>query len=355
MTADLAKPHRAELAALVKSASDYADATITSGVRKEYFVAFRRFRVWATDRQLPFLPTTPEVVILYFTALAQGLVRIDYIDRYGTAKFSQKRCKVSYIRRQYTAIMYAHREAGHDWPQAHPGITKVLSGIARKHGETVKRMAPLEIADLKKCLEIHKHWPPEIVIRDKALLSLGFFAALRRSELVGLQFGDVEFVPKGLRLTIRKSKTDQTALGQEIAIPHQDDATVCPVRLLRAWLDHLRDEAYITAGPIFRRVDIHGCVGARQLTGDSVADIIKGIVEKAGLDPDRYAGHSLRAGFATSAAAAGKTLHNVMRQGRWKSEKIAHTYIRHGSLFRNNAAAGLSTAEIEDGDGRDEK
>lgn len=117
-------------------------------------------------------------------------------------------------------------------------------------------------------------------------------------------------------------------------------------------------ETRATAGPIFRRIDIHGCVGARQLTAQSVALIVKNVVEKAGYDPERFAGHSLRAGFATSTAAAGKTLHNIMRQGRWKSERVAMSYIRHGSLFRNNAAAGLSTAVIEpndDGDGRDEK
>jgi len=129
------------------------------------------------------------------------------------------------------------------------------------------------------------------------------------------------------------------------------------VRALRsAWCPRL--EAYITAGPIFRRIEFHGCVGARQLTAQSVGLIVKNVVEKAGYDPDRFAGHSLRAGFATSTAAAGKTLHNIMRQGRWKSERVAMSYIRHGSLFRNNAAAGLSTAEIEsndDGDGRDEK
>jgi integrase len=347
---DLTAPKSAQLASLAASAASYAGATITPSCRKQYAVAFARFQKWCESMGLPYLPTTPEVCVLYFTALADGLIRVDYKDRYGIARSHQRPTKVSYIRRQYTAIIHVHRAAGIDWPIAHPAITKVLTGIARRHGEQTKRMAPLEIGDLKKCLEVHKHWPPEIVIRDRALLSLGFFAALRRSELVALHFGDIEFVPKGLRLTIRKSKEDQTGKGEEVAIPSQEDPTVDPVRLVKAWLDHLREEAYITAGPVFRRIDIHGCVGARQLTAQSVALIVKGVVEKAGLDPERFAGHSLRAGFATSAAAAGKDLHNIMRQTRHKSERVAMTYIRHGSLFRKNAAAGLSTAEIEPND-----
>lgn len=350
MTAALSK--KDELAALVKSAHSYADSTITDSVRAEYVKTFARFQKWCADMGgLPALPSDPQTVVLYFTALADGLVQVDWLDREGRARSHKQKAKIGYIRRVYTAILHMHREAGLDWPHAHPLITKVLTGIARRHGEQIRRVAPLEIADLKKCLAIHKHWPPEIVIRDKALLSLGFFAALRRSELVGLDIADVVFVPKGLRITVRKSKTDQTSLGQEIAVPHQEDKAVCPVVLLQAWLDHLREDALITSGPIFRRVDIHGCVGARQLTAKSVPLIVKNVVEKAGLDPERFSGHSLRAGFATSAAAAGKSLHNVMRQTRHKSEKVAMTYIRHGSLFRRNAATGLSTASTDDDDG----
>ena len=350
MTDTLAKAD--QIAALVKSAHDYADSTITPGVRAEYGKSFARFQAWCKEMGgLPCLPSDPQTVVLYFTALADGLVRVDWNDREGNAKSHQRKAKINYIRRQYTAILHAHKEAGHDWPHAHPLITKVLMGIARRHGEQIRRVTPLEIGDLKKCLAVHKHWPPEIVIRDKALLSLGFFAALRRAELVGLDVADVLFVEKGLRVTIRKSKTDQTALGQEIAVPHQDDKDVCPVMLLQAWLTSLKDDAYITSGPIFRRVDIHGCVGARRLTPKSVAIIVKGVVEKAGYDPESYSGHSLRAGFATSAAAAGKSIHNVMRQTRHKSQKMAMTYIRHGSLFRRNAAKGLSTAELDDEEG----
>lgn len=341
-----------ELAALVKAASAYADSTITDHVRAEYDRVFARFQAWCVEMGgLPSLPSTPETVILYFTALADGLVRVDWVDGDGKKRTHQRMAKISYIRRVLVCIVHAHREAGHEWPQAHPLVVKVLSGIARRRGEEVNRVTPLEIGDLKKCLVNHHHHPPEIVIRDKALLSVGFFGALRRSELVALEIRDVRFVEKGLRITIRKSKEDQTRKGEEIVIPHQDDKDVCPVVLLKAWLDILREDAYITSGPIFRRVNASAFVGNNALNSKSVALIIKGIVEKAGYDPERFSGHSLRSGFATSAAAAGKSLHNIMRQTRHRSEKNAMTYIRPAALFRRNDAKGLSTAAMDDDEG----
>jgi integrase len=121
--------------------------------------------------------------------------------------------------------------------------------------------------------------------------------------------------------------------------------------LLKAWLDSLKNDNYITSGPIFRRMDRNGCVGDKPLNSKTVATIVKFVAEKAGYDPERFSGHSLRSGFITSAAAAGKSLHNIMRQSRHKSEKNALTYIRPAALFRRNAAHGLSTASMDDDEG----
>jgi integrase len=177
------------------------------------------------------------------------------------------------------------------------------------------------------------------IIRDRALLSLGFFAALRRKELVAVEYGDLEFVPEGLVLTIRRSKSDQFAEGVQLGITPQTDKGVCPVALVRRYLD----VSEIKSGPIFRRIDSRSdCYGDRALTSQVVAILVKQYAERAGLEAERFAGHSLRAGFATTAADKGRTLTQIMRQGRWKDQRTAQTYIRPATIFADNPTAGLS-------------
>ncbi len=173
--------------------------------------------------------------------------------------------------------------------------------------------------------------------RDRALLLLGFAGALRRSELVALDVADVDTTRaarEGLVVTVRRSKTDQEGAGQVVGLPRGQHAETCPDRALAAWLEL----AGIAAGPIFRAVDKAGRVRRTRLSGYDVARIVKRAAERAGLDPARYAGHSLRAGLATSAAIAGAEERDIMRQTRHQSVTVARRYIRDGSLFRRNAA-----------------
>jgi integrase len=170
--------------------------------------------------------------------------------------------------------------------------------------------------------------------RDRALLLLGFAGAFRRSELVALDIDDVQITREGMIVTIRRSKTDQEGAGQKVGIPRGRHPGTCPVKALAAWLGL----AGIEAGAIFRPITRHGLIQPGRLTDRSVARIVQRTAEAAGLDPSQFAGHSLRAGLATSAAMAGAEERDIMRQTRHKSVVVARRYIRDGSLFRNNAA-----------------
>ncbi len=326
-----------ELRSLVAQAVVYAKDTSSPRTVKGYQKDFARFEAWAaaTGKGLPTLPTKPEIVAVYLAALAKGTVRVEWVARGGELKSTSTPKKYATIERAYNAICWAHRIRGHEWPHAHPLIVRVMRGIRRSIGVKPKRVAPLEIESLRKCLAGK---PVGLTgARDHALLSLGFFGAFRRSELAALEVGDVEFVPQGMKIHLRQSKTDQERAGEDVAIPFAKRASICPVRLLQAWLK----ASSITSGPLFRRLDKAANMGPNALTPQAISDIVKRYAELAGLDPASFSGHSLRAGLATSAACAGKTLQNIMRQGRWKSARVAETYIRPATLFHQNAADGL--------------
>ncbi len=174
--------------------------------------------------------------------------------------------------------------------------------------------------------------------RDRALLLVGFWGALRRSELVGLDIsaggsgsGWVERTPDGARVTLRHSKTDQTGAGVTIGIPPHHDPALCPVLALEAWLS----AAGLESGPAFRAVTRHGKLGGR-LGARAFARVVQAAATAVGLEPSDWAAHSLRRGWATAAAAAGVSQWAIMRHGRWKSESVARGYIAEGSLFRHH-------------------
>jgi len=171
-------------------------------------------------------------------------------------------------------------------------------------------------------------------LRDRALFLIGWTAALRRSELVALEVGDLSFEPEGVVLTIRRSKTDREGAGASVAVPLGGEAT-CPVGALRGWLE----AAAVNEGRVFRRIDRHGRLGPT-LSDRALAEIVAARADTAGLEGD-FAGHSLRAGFATAAARAGRSEAAIMRHGCWKSVQIARRYIRQGSRWDNNPAADL--------------
>ena len=171
--------------------------------------------------------------------------------------------------------------------------------------------------------------------RDRALLLVGFAGALRRSELVALEVRDVAFEAEGMVLTIRRSKTDPEAAGQLVGIPYGDAPETCPVRALQAWLE----AAQITEGAVFRPIERwSNRIEPRALEDRRVATLLQSLVRRAGLDPKNFAGHSLRSGLATAAAAGGASERAIMDQTRHKSVKQVRRYIQRGSLFRDNAA-----------------
>jgi integrase len=171
--------------------------------------------------------------------------------------------------------------------------------------------------------------------RDRALLLLGFAGAFRRSELVALDVADLAEAAEGLRVTIRCSKTDQQGQGATIAIPRGTIA--CPVRAVREWLA----AAGIAAGPVFRPVNRHGRVQQRRLSDQTVATIVKNAAARLGLDASCFSGHSLRAGFVTSAAARGASLFKLMDVTRHKKVESLRGYVRDAELFTDNAGTGL--------------
>jgi integrase len=174
-----------------------------------------------------------------------------------------------------------------------------------------------------------------IGIRDRALLLVGFASALRRSELVGLNVEDLRFESEGVILSVLKSKTDQEQHGTEVSVMTGSD--LCPVRALRAWLV----ASAITEGPLFRGMDRHGNLRPTRLTERIVSQVVKDSAERAGFDPASFGGHSLRSGFATSAARAGKSEAAIMRQTRHKSVTVARRYIRQGTRWDDHAQAGI--------------
>ena len=264
------------------------------------------------------LPASPETVALYLTALAAT-------HRPAT------------MTRRLTAITKAHAIAGHPSPATmqQPAVSETLKGIRRTLGTAQQTKAPLLTADVRRMVEA---LPDTLAgCRDRALLLLGFAGGFRRSELAALDVGDVLPTDDGLVVKLRRSKTDPEGKGRDVGIPYGSTPSTCPVRALTAW----KTAAGISEGALFRGVDRHGRVGTVRLHKDSVGLVVKRAAEAAGLDPAKYAGHSLRAGLATQAYLNGAGELAIMRQTGHRSLAMVRRYIRDGSLFRENPAAKL--------------
>jgi integrase len=211
-------------------------------------------------------------------------------------------------------------------------VREVLRGIARRHGSRQRGKRAAVTADVRAMVGTLDASPQGQ--RDRALLLLGFAGAFRRGELVALDVADIETVDDGLIVTIRQGKTDQEGAGREVGIPYGSRLQTCPVRALTRWLA----VSVITEGPVFRPINRHGQIRPARLSAQSVALIVKRTAAAAGLDPKVYAGHSLRAGLATAAAARGVSERAIMDLTGHKSLPMVRRYIRKGSLFTNNAA-----------------
>jgi integrase len=281
-------------------------------------VAYRTFALWCEVRGLPSLPAAPRTVAIFLATLADA----------GRA--------VNTIEKHLAAIAHVHRERGIDWSSAAPAVRETMAGIRRRlAGAVVVKKAPArdeELAALVATLG-----GDLAGLRDRALLTLGWFVACRRSEIVALDVGDVGVEREGLRVNVRRSKGDQRGAGLSKGIPFAGDPLLCPVRALRAWLD----ATAITEGAIFRAVDQKGRLSEKRLCDRTVARIVQRTAESAGLDPALFAGHSLRAGFIATAAKRGESLDAIMRQTGQKSVDVVRDYIRHATIFDDNAATGL--------------
>ena len=261
------------------------------------------------------LPAAPETVALYLTYL---------IDE-------QKR-KASTLTRRLAAISQVHQAAALPTPTGESVVRSVMAGIRRVHGTEQVAKAAVSPELLRRLI----NGLPDTLRgrRDRALLLVGFAGALRRSELVALEVDDVRFEAEGMVLTIRRSKTDPEAAGQLIGIPRSKASETCPMHALQAWLK----EANITEGPLFRPIERwSNVVQTRALEDRRVATLMKELIKQAGLDPKAFAGHSLRSGLATAAAAGGASERAIMDQTRHRSVKQVRRYIQRGSLFRDNA------------------
>jgi site-specific recombinase XerD len=306
------------LAELVERAQAYTVDARASSTRRAYLSDFSTFEAWCARQGLPSAPTTAAAVAVYLASLAD----------FGR--------KASTIERALAGIAWAQRSRGFAWQKAHPAISAVMSGIRRKHGTAPTQKAP--VVDQELALLVGTLGNDLRGLRDRALLTIGWFGAFRRSELVALTVDDVKQEREGLVVAVRRSKGDQEGRGAEKGIPYASNPAVCPVRALGAWLE----AAGVTEGPIFRGVNRHGRVAGKGLSDRTVARIVQGAAQRGGLDPKEFGGHSLRAGFATTAAKKGKSLDAIMRQTLHKSEQVARGYIRHAKLFDDNAAVGLA-------------
>jgi len=309
---------RAALAVAKEQARDYAREAKAANTRRAYRADWADFTTWCIAHALTALPASPETVALYLAARAA--------DR-----------KPSTLARRLTSIAQAHTTAGHESPTAHPSVRQVVAGIRRAKGTAQEGKAAAVTREVRAMCEA---LPPAPVLRrrrDAALLLVGFAGAFRRSELVALDVADVTWKMEGLEVIIRRGKTDQEGHGRKIGLPYGSTPTSCPVRALRAWLD----AAGIADGPIFRGITRHGQLLPGRLSDKGVARVVKRAAAAAGFDPTIYSGHSLRAGLATAAAQAGMSERSIMAQTGHKSIPMVRKYIRDGSLWRENAAAGV--------------
>ena len=267
---------------------------------RAYQSDFKDFSAFCSKNGLSSIPTEPKIIALYITHLSK------------TSKFST-------LKRRIASISVIHKLKGHYLDTKHPIIMENLHGIKRTLGSRQKAKKPILINELKLIIKVID----EQKIRDKALILIGFAGGFRRSELVNIQYEDIEFVTEGVKILIKRSKTDQSGEGSIKAIPYFDNQEFCPVIALK---NYINKKFYkISEGKIF------------DISDKSVALIIKRYAEKAGLDSSKYAGHSLRSGFATTAAEFGAEERNIMAMTGHKTTQMVRRYIQEANLFKNNA------------------
>jgi len=308
LTTDLKTLHQATLNNLKSSKSD--------NTLRAYRSDFKDFGAFCAKHGLKSLPSEPKIISLYLTYLS-------------------KNSKISTLRRRLVSISMVHKLKGHYLDMKHPIIVENLMGIRRVKGSIQNGKKPILINHLKSIMNaIDQENHEEIKkLRDKSMILIGFGGGFRRTELISINYEDLEFVSEGLKIIIRRSKTDQFGEGMIKGLPYFTNVNYCPVLNLKKWLEISK----IKSGPIFRRFSKGSSITNNRLTDQSVVLLIKKYLNLAGIENKNFAGHSLRSGFATVAAESGANERSIMAMTGHKTTQMVRRYIREANIFKNNA------------------
>ena len=284
---------------------------------RAYQSDFNDFRLFCIKNGFRYLPSDPKIVSLYLTHL------------------STNDAKMSTLKRRLVSIGVIHKLKGHYLDSKHPAIIENIMGIKRRKGSFQKGKKPILINNLKAIINVIDQQKKEDIkkFRDRSIILIGFSGGFRRNEIVSLNYDDLDFVSEGLKISIRKSKTDQFGEGAIKALPYFDSTQYCPVVSLKKWIEI----SNISTGPLFRRFSKGSKLSENRLTDQTVALLIKEYLQLAGIDSENYSGHSLRSGFATSAAESGAEERSIMAMTGHKSTEMVRRYIKEANLFKNNA------------------
>lgn len=313
------------LEALERRAAHFAGASLSQATKRAYESDWRQFHEWCAGAELEELPATPETICLYLSAMADD------------------NAAVSTIVRRLTSIAAIHRAAGHDSPTTSDKVRRVLRGIRRECGAPPEQSKAISWAELG---ELVRHCDSLMIgLRDRAVLALGWASALRRSELVALNIGDLEFCSEGLIITVRRSKTDQEGRGYRIGIP-SSAASLCPVEAVRTWIERRSRTALPPDEPLFVRLGIPAAgkwwhTSSGRLSARTVSLIVKRYAGYAGLRTELYSAHSLRRGLATEAGTRGVPERVIARHTRHRSIAVLRSYIEDGTIWAENPLSAV--------------
>jgi site-specific recombinase XerD len=284
---------------------------------RAYKSDFTDFGLFCAQNGFKSLPSEPKIVSLYLTYL------------------STKDVKLSTIKRRLVSIGVIHKLKGHYLDTKHPSIIENIMGIKRRKGSVQKGKKPLLINDLKKCINVIDQFKNKEItkLRDRSIILIGFAGGFRRNEIVSLDYDDLDFVTEGVKVTLKRSKTDQFGEGSVKGLPYFDNSQYCPVLSIQKWIK----VSNIDSGPLFRRFSKNSKLTESRLTDQTVALLIKKYLKLTDIDSKNYSGHSLRSGFATSAAESGAEERSIMAMTGHKSTEMVRRYIKEANLFKNNA------------------
>ncbi|NMN67994.1 site-specific recombinase XerD [Candidatus Pelagibacter ubique] len=291
---------------------------------RAYKSDFNDFSLFCAQNGFKSLPSEPKIVSLYLTHL------------------SIKDVKMSTLKRRLVSIGVIHKLKGYYLDTKHPSIIENIMGIKRRKGSVQRGKKPILINNLKLIIQVIDEQKKEQIkkLRDRTIILIGFSGGFRRNEIVSLDYDDLDFVAEGLKISLKKSKTDQFGEGTVKALPYFNNIKYCPVLSLKKWIEISR----INTGPLFRRFTKGSNLSENRLTDQTVALLIKEYLKLAGIDSKNYSGHSLRSGFATTAAESGAEERSIMAMTGHKSTEMVRRYIKEANLFKNNA---LNKIKIE--------